>query len=291
MSTGLEERLGQWMEDATAEIRLPPGLARRAARHRQRRIMAQTGAVTATAAAVTAAVVVSGATGAPRDTGTTATARLASKVESAMATVVAADDIMHMVQLANGHEDSWYYYGPRSTLRRIEFYSASGQPSSEVAQESSSTRYTFVSVSYPARTWFTQTRTLHGPLPVAAPPTSCGQQIYVAPGEEPALLVASIREALSCGQITKDGAAYVDGVKVTKLVFVRRSPKLVMTTTVWVEPATYLPVQFEISWTVGGHTFGNAIESIAWLPPTSANLALLQVSIPAGFTQVPPPKQ
>ena len=55
MTTDLEARLRQRMQDATAQIELPRGLARRAARQRQRRIAIRAGAAAVTAAAVAAA--------------------------------------------------------------------------------------------------------------------------------------------------------------------------------------------------------------------------------------------
>jgi hypothetical protein len=58
MSTDLEGQLRQRMEHATAQIQMPRGLARRAARHRQRRIVIRAGAAAAIAAAVAAAGVV-----------------------------------------------------------------------------------------------------------------------------------------------------------------------------------------------------------------------------------------
>jgi hypothetical protein len=58
MSTGLEEQLRQRMEHATAQIQVHRGLALRAARHRQRRMVIRTGAAAATAAAVAAALIV-----------------------------------------------------------------------------------------------------------------------------------------------------------------------------------------------------------------------------------------
>ena len=33
----------------------------------------------------------------------------------------------------------------------------------------------------------------------------------------------------------------------------------------------------------------NSRTDFRWLPPTPANLAQLKVTVPAGFTQVPPP--
>jgi hypothetical protein len=58
MNIDLEERLRQRMEQATAEIQVPRGLALRAARHRQRRFAIRAGAAAATAAAVAAAGIV-----------------------------------------------------------------------------------------------------------------------------------------------------------------------------------------------------------------------------------------
>jgi len=55
MSTDLEERLRERMEQATAEIRAPRGLARRAARNRRRRLGIRAGAAAAAAVAVAAA--------------------------------------------------------------------------------------------------------------------------------------------------------------------------------------------------------------------------------------------
>ena len=61
MSTDLEERLRQRMEQATAQIQVPRGLARRAARHRQRRILIRAGAAAVTAAAIAATGIVAAA--------------------------------------------------------------------------------------------------------------------------------------------------------------------------------------------------------------------------------------
>jgi hypothetical protein len=49
--------------------------------------------------------------------------------------------------------------------------------------------------------------------------------------------------------------------------------------------STYLPVRDVV--TVGSH--GTIQDDFQWLRPTPANLAELDVPIPAGFTQVRPP--
>ena len=50
----------------------------------------------------------------------------------------------------------------------------------------------------------------------------------------------------------------------------------------WVNPATYLPVRYDV---------GGSQTDYQWLTPTAAHLALLDLPIPAGFKQVPPTQQ
>jgi hypothetical protein len=50
--------------------------------------------------------------------------------------------------------------------------------------------------------------------------------------------------------------------------------------TLWVNPATYLPVRLKL---------GGLQTDFQWLSPTPAGLALLNMAVPAGFHQVPPP--
>jgi uncharacterized membrane protein len=54
--------------------------------------------------------------------------------------------------------------------------------------------------------------------------------------------------------------------------------------TLWVSPSTYLPVRVMLSLRkVQVQT------DFSWLAPTPANLAQLNVAVPAGFRQVAPP--
>jgi hypothetical protein len=57
--------------------------------------------------------------------------------------------------------------------------------------------------------------------------------------------------------------------------------------TLWVDPTDYLPVQ-AITTVRGG---GTDETTFTWLMPTPSNLALLQAPIPAGFTELPGPPQ
>jgi len=72
------------------------------------------------------------------------------------------------------------------------------------------------------------------------------------------------------------GHQVIDGTNAIKLVTASGSA------TMWVNPATYLPVRYDVD---GSQT------DYRWLTPTAAHLALLDLPIPAGFTQVPPAQQ
>ena len=86
-----------------------------------------------------------------------------------------------------------------------------------------------------------------------------------------------IRDELSCGRYQIAGRARVDGVSTLKVV--QRGGSV----TLWVDPATYLPVRL-----VAGTRQPIRTDS-RWLPPTSTRLARLSLPIPAGFRQVSPP--
>jgi hypothetical protein len=58
------------------------------------------------------------------------------------------------------------------------------------------------------------------------------------------------------------------------------------TLTYWVNATTYLPFRFTSA--SGGTSVFQM--NLQWLPPTAANLARVNVAVPAGFTQVPPPR-
>jgi hypothetical protein len=105
-------------------------------------------------------------------------------------------------------------------------------------------------------------------------------------------VAAGLREDLACGALSSEGMQQVDGVNALKLVSVQRSrlgPKTLgtITTIIWVDPATYLPVRLTTQWTRPIVSVPDRFD-FRWLPPTSANLALLTVRIPPGFTQVHP---
>jgi hypothetical protein len=300
MSTELEDRLWWEMREVTAGARVPPGLARRAWRNRRRRIMTRATAAAGAAATVAVALVAAGTTGASRDVGSHTTAYIVKQAESALDTAVAANDIMYL-RATDGTAERWFYREPEGLSNRYEIFSAPGQPGMDIGVTATPASRTITWVFYRTKTWWRmQHAATLAPQPAAQ--KSCSSQIPVSLDvyESPAVLVANIREALACGQLTNEGTQYVDGVPAIKLVSVhtfqvpRRAGTITVTVTatLWVDPASYLPVRWAQDGKVTGRT-GMVVpsldEDVEWLSPTSANLAQLTVPIPPGFRQVSPP--
>jgi hypothetical protein len=300
MSTELEDRLWWEMREVTAGARVPPGLARRAWRNRRRRIMTRATAAAGTAAAVAVALVAAGTTGASRDVGSHATAYIVKHAESALDTAVAANDIMYL-RATDGAARRWFYLAPEGSSNRYEVFSASGQPGMDIGVAATPASRTITWVFYRTKTWWSMKGAA---IPASHPAAqkSCSSRISVSLDvyESPAVLVANIREALACGQLTNEGTQYVDGVAAIKLVSVHtfRVPMrggtmtVTTTTTLWVNPASYLPVRWAQDGKVTGRkgmVVPSVDEDVEWLSPTSANLAQLTVPIPPGFKQVSPP--
>lgn len=285
------------MEHATAGIAVPGGLARRAARHRRRRIVTRATAAAGTAVVLAGAAIAATTAAAPRDGGTIASARLVSDIRSALG-AAATDDVVR-VRASNGQTDLWYYRSAREILMRTEAFSASGQPSLDRGYTVTSTSLTATSVSFQAKNWSTWTVKADLLRQIGRPglhDTCVAAAICLSFTQDPATLTADIREALSNGKLTRDGTEDIDGVDTIKLVSVRNKPQasadatFLVATTLWVNPATYLPVRLQINTTVtlpDGHTSHAVFSSdVSWLPPTSANLANIRVPIPPRFTQV-----
>jgi hypothetical protein len=164
---------------------------------------------------------------------------------------------------------------------RLERFTLTGQPVVDrgilISGSARRALNTMIIVDYQNKTWWRSSSY----FPTTAPGTSwtCGNadedDIRWAPGE----MAAQLRKALSCGELKAVGSGTVDGVPTVKLSGHFYGP----TVTYWVNATTYLPFRFTA-------TTGNGRVSqinLRWLPPTVANLAELNVPIPAGFTQVP----
>ena len=105
---------------------------------------------------------------------------------------------------------------------------------------------------------------------------------------------------LGCGDATVTGRAWINGVHTIKITGVPVRTKLpkgmVKATkadihfTLYVNPATYLPMRVVSSTTSygggTGHSTHATTTNIRWLPPTAANVANAVVTIPRGFRHV-----
>ena len=296
ISTEFEERLREEMRHATTGVSVPSGLVRRARRARRRRIAARASAASAVAAvAVAAAVIVSsGTTGASRDSGTYTTAYVVKHVTSALDAVNEIAYMHFASPPGMAPMDLWVYDGPRGQAYRAEYFSPlGGQPILEVGTTATPANYqTWINVDPIQGTWSRQS--YQGPKPSG---TGCGTPVPTSLISFPEI-VAGLREYLACGTLSYEGMQYVDGVNALKLVSVqhqRRGKTLsTLATIIWVDPATYLPVRLTTQVRVITQSARPFVSvptrfDIRWLPPTSANLALLTVRIPPGFTQVHPP--
>jgi hypothetical protein len=91
---------------------------------------------------------------------------------------------------------------------------------------------------------------------------------------------------LTCRAITITTHEEFHGAAAYKIVFHSPgpggAPSLDASQTMWVDESTFLPIGAQMQ----EHGKVQETSSYTWLPPTSANLALLNVPIPAGFTHV-----
>jgi hypothetical protein len=127
-------------------------------------------------------------------------------------------------------------------------------------------------VDYASHTWWTARSprpASTGPAPVTCLP---GGGVRLSGGHH--AWPDFIRSQLSCGAYAVVGKQAVDGTDAVKIT--GNSGHL----TLWVNPATYLPVRLQA---------GGLRTDFQWLRPTPAHRAMLNISVPAGFRQVPPP--
>jgi len=299
MNTELEQRLRADMAQATQGMRVPPGLALKAYRHQRKRTMTAR-AVTAAAAAVliAGALTVAGVTGVfGRPAGgqqVRATAYVISRVERAMSapgmtnviaftrTVFPPGTTLQAVpgglEGSSGPVGSSAQGGDYELLwaslhtTKWSVFTPAGQ---RVFDERITVRngsITTTVVNYTSHTWWT-TRSAR-PAATGSGSASCvpGGGIRLSGGRSS--WPDFVRAQLACGAYTVAGRQAVGGVDALKIT--GNSGRL----TLWVNAATYLPVRLDN---------GGLQTDFQWQRPTPANLAMLNMPVPAGFRQVPPP--
>jgi hypothetical protein len=102
-------------------------------------------------------------------------------------------------------------------------------------------------------------------------------------GSRPATVAKGLRTAVACGALVVAGwRVRVDGIEAIELTSRRHS---LITETIWVNPATDLPVRVVVRSPPGRPAIRETAD-ITWLPPAAQNLAKLTVPIPAEFRRV-----
>jgi hypothetical protein len=249
-----------------------------------RRVPGAVAVVAVAAAAVTAVALIPSGPARPAPAATHTTAYVVSHVARALdampgSTVVFTQQTT--VPATSGNNiDTWAGQGGRS---RMETFTLSGQPesASEITFSGPVTGLTrtVTVVDYQNRSWW-RAASFYGNGDVPATAWNCGNVGTDDLNRNPGEMAAQLRTELSCGDLKVVGSGTVAGVPAVKLSgYFKGSGAL----TYWVNTTTYLPFRFTAAG--GGPTLQMNLQ---WLPPTAANLAKLDVPIPAGFTRVPP---
>lgn len=322
MSTNLQDLLREGLDRLTDGASVPDGLVRRAQQHNRRRqirvraTIAAGTAVAAVAAVVTVSLASTGNKPGSTTVQTQAVADIVTRTERALTaavdqgkaiqvtrrssrtmpfglTVVGPQGILpnsgptqplpgaHAAVMAQ-HLMSWQYHGlflqeGFSAARRLVFVNADGP----IRLRSGKQVPGNYGAAYPVHVrWRSVPRGISGP----APKPTCQR----FPSQYPSWR-ATIAKALSCGIFHLSGRQYVDGVDAMKLA---GRPRWGFRVTLWVNPATYLPVRLSAT-SLTGPSRGHQLVTDFWfLPPTKANLAMLHAAIrhapiPATFRVLP----
>jgi hypothetical protein len=310
MSTELEQRLREDMDAFTQGLRVPAGFAakvyaRRHRRQRTARALIAGGLATALAGGAAAVALL------PRGSRVVDGQRMetAAYVIPQVRHALSAAALSNMVVYTRmTHQPQWTWQpmpgrtigqsstgataGADSYVTSVRYhgrweFSAFDQDGKRVFSELATigkSPETTTAVIYSSHTWWTATTP---PTPLPKKTSSCVTNGNLAAwkgpsGDWPDLIQAE----LSCGAFRLAGTQVVDGVNAIKII--ARSDSALfdpVTFTLWVDPSTYLPVRIVDS---GAGQSVTQMDS-RWLPPTPANRALVDLSVPAGFKRVAPP--
>ena len=179
--------------------------------------------------------------------------------------------------------------------RGDQWRSVTNSPAGDrVYDEGSSTASLYTLVSYLTRTWARQPGLGRPAAPVSGP-ASCESVVAALPllfqpglpgsglsAASPLTVARDLRAAVSCGTLAVAGRQRVDGIEAIPLASSRES---LISETIWVSPATYLPVRVVLR--PASTKRGLLTADITWQPLTAQNLAKLTVPVPTGFRRVP----
>jgi len=142
------------------------------------------------------------------------------------------------------------------------YQQASNPENSQGAIQISTQRVKTIDVEYGNRTWSETTQGVETTTTALGPST--------------------LRQEIASGTFTSVMKTELGGRAVVKLTIRESVNGTAEVSTMWVDAVTYLPLRVVSE--IGGYTYES--ES-AYLPPTAANLAKLNVTVPAGFTRTP----
>jgi hypothetical protein len=284
-----EATLRDIMSVSVTGIRVPPGLVDRAVgRDRRRRARIRlTGAVSAVAvaAAVATAIVIPGRTGgqAPGPQAAGAHVQTAALVLSRAA--AAQVDSRQLISVDHG-PGGVTYTNVASHQQRIvsSKLDSSGQPYFQIKAEVSGGSFKQTTVEYQHQVWssFTTSSVDHGWAVTISP---------VLPLQTDNDPVTAFQQALKAGTATVVGHRSLNGRDTILLRVKAASDKAgdsraaaLPPDYVWLDSSSYLVVQTQ---RFDKATRSPVLQDITWLSPTPENLALLTLTPPAGFTQIP----
>lgn len=319
--SGPETALREIMSNSVSDIHLPPELADRViSRDRKRKARIRlTGAVgaVAVAAAVATAIAVPGRPGGQR-----APARQAAGVHVQTATYVlsraaaAQVDSSHLISVDHAVGGVTYTYVASQQQRIVSTkLDSSGQPYFQIGTEVSGNAYKETTVEYQHQVYST----------VTTSNVDDGQPITISsflPLQSDKDPVVAFHQALKAGTITVVGHRDLNG-RDTILLRINHAPgaarkakaAAIPPDYIWLDGSSYLVVQTEhyVPWSLPGAdhqlrlhgqqswpavpdhtsvirgktTWSPILADITWLSPTPENLALLTVTPPDGFTNIP----
>lgn len=178
--------------------------------------------------------------------------------------------------------ESW---GDQDGQSRLKTFTLAGRPiaDSGISFSGPAKRLTrtMTAVDYQNKTWW-RSASFYGNGNVPATVWTCSNVETNEIAGNPREMAAWLHTALSCGDLKAVGSGTVGDVPTVKLSGYFSGSGIL---TYWVNTTTYLPFRFTSA--NGGTSVFQM--NLRWLPPTPANLAKVNVPIPAGFTQVPPP--
>lgn len=303
MNGAVEDLLREGLDRLTADVQVPAGVTGRARAHLRRRKITARAAMAGGAAAVTAAAVVAAAMPGQRTAGPLR-ARTTSYVVTRVANALAARN--QVIQTRTTFSApippvmSWTYrsdmrlsqagYIPPAQMPGSPW--AQGQVHWNVGTTRAGGRRIYAQIDYRHHEWANA-----GML--GFPPDACAVRLYIVEFNEPASWPAYVRQALSCGLFKVAGHAWFDGVRAIKLTGSMTDPHggglvrgtLRVDVTLYANPKTYLPMlviwKNQAHYRDGRPMDGTVRQDFTALAASPGNIAKANVTVPAGFRQVP----